>query len=501
MLTHLMTFLSWLYVAAAVWLAVYGLNMLVLTGLFSLYRSRRKKELKPRQPFVLENWPLVTVQLPLFNEQEVARRLIDAVAGMDYPKECLQIQVLDDSTDSTVQIVDQSAASWQACGTWIEVVRREDRTDFKAGALRAGLEKAKGEFIAIFDADFVPPTDWLKRALVPFFKLGSERVGLVQTRWGHLNEEFSILTRAQALALDGHFGVEQNARYLGGLLLNFNGTAGIWRRSCIDSAGNWRGATLTEDLDLSYRAQLKGWKIVYLPDVTAPAELPAFMGGFKRQQFRWAKGSIQVARLLGPEIIKAPISPWRKLQGILHLTGYFGHPLMLLLVLLLLPLSIKGNPLLQKVPLGWLGVASLGAPALYAVSQATLYGGKRGLSWIIRFPFLAMLGVGIAVNNTRAVLEALAGVRSTFERTPKIGQVKKGNRWQSGRHERIRLSSSTWLELLLVFYALAITIVTIKHGNYIGGVFAALYTLGFAWVTGATVWEARRVGSSAKIAS
>ena len=491
MLTHLITLLSWLYVAAAVWLAVYGLNMFVLTLLFSFFRSRRKKDLISRQPLALAVWPEVTVQLPLFNEQEVARRLVDAVASLDYPQECLQIQVLDDSTDSTVQIVDECIASWQARGSWIEVVRRRERTDFKAGALRAGLESARGEFIAIFDADFVPPPDWLKRALAPFYKPGSQRVGLVQTRWGHLNEEFSLLTRAQALALDGHFGVEQNARYMGGLLLNFNGTAGIWRRRCIESAGNWRGSTLSEDLDLSYRAQLKGWEIVYLSDVTAPAEIPSFMAGFKRQQFRWAKGSIQVARLLGPEVIKARIGPWRKLEGILHLTGYLGHPLMLLLVLLLLPLSIEGNPLLRRVPLGWLGVASLGAPAMYAVSQATLYSGKRGLGWILRFPFLAMLGVGIAVNNTRAVVEALAGVRSGFERTPKTGQVKKGRRWQSGHHERIRISSSTWLELILALYTLAIAVVTIKQGNWVGAVFSTLYATGFAWVMGATVWEAR----------
>jgi hypothetical protein len=214
------------------------------------------------------------------------------------------------------------------------------------------------------------------------------------------------------------------------------------------------------------------------------------MAGFKRQQFRWAKGSIQVARLLGPEVLRAPIGPFRKFQGIIHLTAYMGHPLMVLLVLLLLPLSIEENPL-QRLPLSWLGLASLGAPALYALSQSALYGGKRSLSWLWRFPFLAMLGVGVAVNNTRAVLEALLGVRSPFERTPKTGVIKKGARWQSGRGERIQIGTGAWLELLLALYALAIMVVMLKQGNWVGAGFAALYALGFAWVMSATVWEAR----------
>jgi hypothetical protein len=279
-------------------------------------------------------------------------------------------------------------------------------------------------------------------------------------------------------------------------MLNFNGTAGIWRRSCIESAGNWRGATLSEDLDLSYRAQLQGWTISYLPDVSAPAEIPTFMAGFKRQQFRWAKGSIQVARLLGPDVVKAKINLWRKTQGILHLTGYLGHPLMVLLILLLLPLSLMGNPLLQKLPLGWLGVAGLGAPMLYAASQHALYGGKRGLSWTVRMPLLAMLGVGIAVNNTRAVMEALMGVRSPFERTPKTGVVRRGQRWQSGRHEKVKINTTSWLELLLALYSFTIAFVTIKEGNWIASFFSALYACGFAWVLGATLIESRATAGS-----
>lgn len=496
MVNIFLTGIRWLYIGIAAWLAVYGLNMLLMSLLFAI-RQKRKNSQPFLQPPEQASWPVVTVQLPIYNEQNVAGRLIEAVTGLDYPSSCLQIQVLDDSTDNTVEIVDNTAGDWRQRGRWIDVVRRKDRKDFKAGALRAGLEAAAGEFIAIFDADFVPPPDWLKRAMTPFLQPGNEQVGLVQTRWSHLNEDYSLLTRAQALALDGHFGVEQTIRYSTGLMLNFNGTAGIWRKECIETSGNWRGETLSEDLDLSYRAQLTGWKIIYLPDVSAPAEIPAQMAGFKRQQFRWAKGSIQVARLLGPEVARAPIRPWRKIQGLLHLTAYLGHPLMLLLVLLLLPLSIGKHPLLEQMPVRWLGIAGLGAPTLYALSQGSLYSGKRRYSGFLRFPLLAMLGVGVAVNNTRAVLEALCGVRSPFERTPKIGIVKKGSGrqsgWQKGGVERIHIGAGTWVELLLTLYALGIVVVTSQQGNWVGAAFALLYMLGFAWVGAATVWEARLI--------
>jgi glycosyltransferase involved in cell wall biosynthesis len=463
--------------------------MLILTAIYSFNR-RRQRSWEISNVLSPDLWPVVTVQLPLYNEQQVARRLIDAIAKLDYPSDRLYIQVLDDSTDSTVEIVDCAVSDWKSRRRWIDVLRRGERIDFKAGALRAGLECAQGEYIAIFDADFVPPPEWLKCALAPYFGPGSEKIGLVQTRWGHLNDDFSFLTRAQALALDGHFAIEQSARSSAGLLLNFNGTAGIWRRSCIVSAGNWRGATLSEDLDLSYRAQLIGWKICYRSDVMAPAEIPAYMAGFKRQQFRWAKGSIQVARLLTLDVLRSPISWWRKIQGVLHLTAYLGHPLMMLLVLLMLPLSMEGKEYMQQLPLGWLGIAGLGAPILYAVAQNNLYSDKPGLRWLVRFPLLVMLGVGITVNNTRAVMEALFGVRSAFERTPKTGVMRQGKRWQSGRHERIRVSPSTWLELILALYTLVITIIALRQGNWVGALFSLIYTFGFTWVMGATLWEA-----------
>lgn len=435
-------------------------------------------------------WPLVTVQLPVYNEQQVVRRLIDAVARLDYPRDRLHIQVLDDSTDQTTDLAAERVAYWQSRGRWITLHHRSERTDFKAGALQAGLAATPGEFIAIFDADFVPPRNWLKRAMAPFLGPGGERIGMVQTRWGHLNDEFSSLTRAQALALDGHFGVEQAARCASGLLFNFNGTAGIWRRKCIESAGGWRGETLSEDLDLSYRAQLLGWKFVYLAEVTAPAEIPPLMAGFKRQQFRWAKGSIQCARLLGPSLLRAPIGPWKKLQAFLHLTGYLVHPLMVLLLLTSLPLHLGDLYSLHRLPLTWLGLASLGAPLLYATAQWSLYPGGR---WWLRFawfPFLAMLGTGVAASNTRAVLEGLAGRRSPFQRTPKTGLRRRGRTWEHSDAEPIRVDVITWVELFLSAYALVAIVLAFRAGNWLSILFLALYLFGFAWTGGATLWQA-----------
>jgi cellulose synthase/poly-beta-1,6-N-acetylglucosamine synthase-like glycosyltransferase len=495
----LILLIGWLYTSAAVCLSVFGMNLLLLT-ILTLYHQRRAGR-KPssagspdagRLPAAL---PVVTVQLPLYNEQQVARRLIDAVAQLSYPQNCLEIQVLDDSTDETTAIVDERARYWRRRGRWIQVLRRIDRREYKAGALRAGLERAAGDFIAIFDADFVPQPDWLQRALPPFFEPGSEHIGLVQTRWGHLNEEYSLLTRAQALALDGHFMVEQNGRHAAGLFLTFNGTAGIWRRACIEAAGSWRGETLSEDLDLSYRAQLRGWKICYCPEIAVPAEIPILMTGLKRQQFRWAKGTIQVARLLGPEILRAPLDPWHKLQGLLHLTAYISHPLMVLVLLTMLPLHLEGSFFRHSPALILLGAASIGSPLLYAVSQALLYGrGSLPSRWLARMPLLFLLGVGIAANNTRAVLEALFGVRTPFERTPKSGVMRRDRHWRRPQQgERIKVNATTWFELFLGLYSGSIAALMLSQGDWASASFAILAALGFAWVCLASLWEARRI--------
>lgn len=486
--------LAWLYFGLSIWLSLYGTNMFALTVLLGV-TSVRRKESKKTASELPENLPVVTIQLPLYNEKQVARRLINTVARLDYPIDRIQIQILDDSTDNTAVLVQKVVEYWKRRGRWIELHHRANRTDFKAGALREGLETAKGEFIAIFDADFLPPADWLKRALAPFFEAKGEKVGLVQTRWGHLNEDYSLLTRAQALALDGHFAVEQRARSSAGLMFGFNGTAGIWRRSCIESAGNWCGDTLTEDLDLSYRAQINGWQFAYLPDVSAPAELPTMMVGFKRQQFRWAKGGIQVTKLVGPELVRSHTSLWCKIEGLLHMSAYMTHPLMLILQLLMLPLTLFASRFLWSLPWGLLWVATLGPFFLFGVAQHLLYREEGWLHWILRMPLLVMLGIGLAVNNTRAVLEALFNIDSPFERTPKFGVVHEKLPAQRVIKEQIKIDATTWMELFLALYAVANAVVNIKFGNWFGGLICGVYAAGFAWVSLATLWEAQLSGS------
>ena len=481
---------GWAYIIVALMLGVYGLNMLFLTILFWGLEIRDRN--KPARKFIaMDSWPIVTVQLPLFNEQVVATRLIDSIAKLDYPKDRLHIQVLDDSTDETRNIVAERVAYWRSRGFWITLIHRDDRKEYKAGALRLGLETASGDFVAIFDADFLPPKNWLKNALQPFLQPNSERLGLVQTRWSHLNADYSLLTRAQALALDGAFGIEQNVRSRAGFFLNFNGTAGIWRRKCIEEAGNWRGITLSEDMDLSYRAQIIGWRAAFLPDVCAPAELPTLMVGFKRQQFRWSKGSIQAVKLLAIKIIKSNNSILRKIEGLLHITGYICHPLMLLLLILALPMTIWGVDAVSKLPIGWLGIVGIGVPLAYLSSQIALYGPKRFYRWIFGMPLLSALGVGIAVNNTRAIFEAIIGKQSEFERTPKTGVIHRDKTTNTVITERFTIDSGTWLEI--VFCALAITTSYFaeRNGNIVGAIFFALYACGFLWVAGATIWEAR----------
>ena len=312
---------EFLYALCVVLLSLYGFNSLVLTWLY----LRHRHDPNPASP-PPEIWPHVTVQLPIYNEMYTIERLLSAVAGLDYPDGRLEIQVLDDSTDDTRRVAARTVARLRQRGIDVAHVTRRDRADFKAGALAAGMARAKGELVAIFDADFIPPPDFLRR-VVPHF--ADPAIGCVQTRWGHINRDYSFFTRAQALGVDGHFVVEQTARSRAGLFINFNGTAGVWRRACIEDAGGWQGDTITEDLDLSYRAQLRGWRMGYLPHVVVPAELPVQISAFKRQQSRWAQGSIQtVLKMIGPLLRSS--QPWRvKLGGVVHLTNYLVHPLML----------------------------------------------------------------------------------------------------------------------------------------------------------------------------
>lgn len=484
-----MTLIALLYVLAACWLAIYGANALLLTALF----FRRQSKVVAPAPVPDDELPTVTIQLPIYNEKYVAARLIDAVCMLDYPRERLHIQVLDDSTDETASLVAHRVRRWRRRGLSIEQIRRPDREGYKAGALQYGLTSVTSEFIAIFDADFVPPRDWLRRTVAHFCQPGSERLGLVQTRWSHLNEGYSPLTRAQALTLDGHFGVEQAARSAAGLLFNFNGTAGLWRRACIEDAGGWSGSTLCEDLDLSYRAQLKGWKLAYDSTIAAPAEIPAQVEAFKRQQYRWAKGSIQVARLLGGSVLRAPLTLFQKVQAFLHLTGYSLHFLLVLVLLLTVPLLQWGWPssfTTHQNVVAWLGMTGLGAPILYAVAQYNLYSSE----WRSRYkwmPLLVLLGSGIALSNARAVWEGAFGkLGGEFRRTPKFRLEGGAGSWQ-GSDYILEVDWTTWGELALAAYALLGCFVAVAQEQWFAMPFLLIYVAAFGWVGVLSLWQRR----------
>ncbi|MBD3240445.1 MAG: glycosyltransferase [Chitinivibrionales bacterium] len=400
-----------------------------------LFARRRKERLAQQRQVIThfdavtdeQAYPKVVTQLPMYNEHGVAARVIEAAAAIDYPRSRHEIQVLDDSTDETRELVDQTVERLRGEGVRVSVIRRADRTGFKAGALQEGLRHTDAELIAIFDADFVPPPDFLRKA-VAFFVQRRE-LGLVQGRWTHLNRSASMLTRGQAIGIDGHFVIEQAARTWNNLFMNFNGTAGVFRREAIESSGGWQHDTLTEDLDLSYRMQLNGWKTEYVPDLVVPAEIPEDVNGFKNQQFRWAKGSIQTARKVLPRLFAAGVHPFRLLQALLHLTYYVVHPFVLTVALLTAPvLSIVNKcemPLLLLPVLLGMGLSTFGPSIMYMTAQHTL--GNRGTTKFLLIPIMMFIGVGLAVNNTWAVAEALIGRVSPFHRTPKKGQARSTN--------------------------------------------------------------------------
>jgi len=468
--------LSVIYALAAVWLALYSLNSFVLAFLYLRHRWQA-----PSHP-PLTDFPPVTVQLPVFNEAHVIERLIDSAARLDYPRDKLRIQVLDDSTDETTVLAQRRIAYYRAQGVDLQLIHRQSRNDFKAGALREGLKRAEGEFIALFDADFLPPQDFLLKT-IPHF-LGQRRVGFLQTRWGHINYAYSSLTRTQAIALDGHFGVEQTARHRTGLFLNFNGSAGVWRRQCIEDAGGWQGDTLCEDMDLSYRAQLAGWEPLYLRDVVCPAEIPPQIHAFKRQQARWARGSISCAIKLWRPIVKAPVSLFKRIQGLIHLTSYLVHPLMLLILVLSVPMLLLRQPV--AFPLTYLSLASLGPPILYTLGQRSLYP-----DWVRRvryFPLLVLLGTGLALSNAKAICEELRGKKDSFGRTPKFRLEKRRDDW---KHSRYALSFD-WTsvgELLAALYAMLGIAIALHQGNYFAIPFLTLYVLGFGYVASLTLFH------------
>jgi cellulose synthase/poly-beta-1,6-N-acetylglucosamine synthase-like glycosyltransferase len=474
-----------LYLVALVGLLLYGSNAYVMVIAHRRHRRAAREEPPPPDPL-----PYVTVQLPLFNERYVAARLVRAAAALDYPADRLEIQVLDDSTDDTSAIVDEVVADLRAQGIEVVHCRRAARTGFKAGALAEGLVTARGEFIAIFDADFVPPRDFLRAALPHF----TERVAVVQARWGHLNRSYSALTIAQSLGMDGHFGVEQSARDWSGLLLNFNGTAGVWRRAAILDAGGWTCDTLTEDLDLSYRAQLRGWTIVYRPEIVCPAELPVLVTGFKSQQRRWAMGSIQTALKLLPAVWRAELPLWTRYQAFVHLTYYMIHPLMLVSVVLAVPLRATSDLLADsavRLVAGIVfGLATLGPAAMLVYAQRVLHAaGWRGA---LQLPSIMVIGVGVALSTTVAVLGAFVGGRREFVRTPKFGIDGAHGTWRGKRYgERAPWGGLT--ELTLGLYCACAGWLFWEDGQYALVPFLALYAAGFWTVGWLTITQSRVV--------
>jgi cellulose synthase/poly-beta-1,6-N-acetylglucosamine synthase-like glycosyltransferase len=455
-------------------LAVYGWHRYYLVY---LYIRNRDKEPKPG-PGLLP-LPVVTVQLPLYNEMYVADRLIDAVCRLDYPIELLEIQVLDDSTDETTEIAELAVRRHAAQGIDIKFFHRTDRTGYKAGALEAGLKVASGDFVAIFDADFMPGTDFL-RNLVPHF--ADPQVGMVQARWGHINQDYSLLTKIQSILLDGHFVLEHGGRNRAGRFFNFNGTAGIWRRSAIDDAGGWQHDTLTEDLDLSYRAQLRGWRFVFLSDVIAPAEVPVEMNAFKSQQHRWAKGSIQTCRKLLPDILAAPLKPSVKAEAFFHLTANFNYPLMCVLSVLMFPsMVIRYNMgwyemLLIDVPLFF--AATFSVCNFYMVCQREIH--RDWLTRIKYLPFLMSIGIGLSINNTRAVLEAIFNKQTEFTRTPKYRIEGDADEWV-GKRYRQSVAVQPLIELALGLYFTATVFYALANQIYGTVPFLILFQIGFLY--------------------
>ena len=471
----LISFIGVFYLIITAVLALYGFHNLITTIIYLTMKPSKRHNGKSHP---LREWPPVTVQLPMFNEKYTVERLLRAVTHLDYPAERLQIQVLDDSTDDTYALVARLVEEYQSRGVNIELVHRVDRRGYKAGALENGLKTATGELIAIFDADFVPKPDWLKRT-VPSFQ--NPKLGCLQTRWGHTNQQYNSLTQAEAMGIDGHFIVEQTVRSKNGFFLNFNGTAGLWRRACIEDAGGWQWDTLTEDLDLSYRAQMRGWKFDYLPDVVVPAELPPQVEAYKKQQFRWAKGSFQVVRKILPKVLQSDLSWKVRFMALLHLTGYFVHPLMLSLLLLTLPVGLLVPGAFKLFPISV--VSGLGPPLLYLTATATQH--RSLLKRLKSFPVLVIVGFGLSLSTTIAVVEGLFSKGGAFIRTPKLNLDNRRKNKQKIDHGYVApLSSLVWIEIALGLYAM-FTGVVLAH--YIGwGIipWMVIYTLGFFYIAG-----------------
>jgi cellulose synthase/poly-beta-1,6-N-acetylglucosamine synthase-like glycosyltransferase len=456
-------------------LFIFGLH-----GFVMLYYHKKYKSVQHKPKTDFEYNDIVTVQLPLYNEYYVVERLINAVCEMEYPKDKLEIQVLDDSTDETISITKRIVEEKKKLGFDIYYIHRDNRQGFKAGALKEGLAIAKGKYIAIFDADFIPRKDFLLKTL-SFFN--DENVGMVQSRWEHLNGDYSILTKAQALALDGHFVIEQTVRNKAGFFINFNGTGGVWRKDCIEDAGNWHADTLTEDLDLSYRAQLNGWKFVFLKDFTSPAELPSEINALKAQQFRWTKGAIETAKKILPVLWKSNMPLRIKLQSTFHLSNNIVFPFILLAAILNVPLIFIKNSGSHEVYFALMSVfvlAFISTFLFYLYSQKDVHTDWR--KKIVLFPLFMAGSMGLAVNNSRAVFEGLLNRKSEFVRTPKFKVVDEKDSWTGKKYLNSKLGFSVLIESVMAVYCFIGVVSSIYFLEIAALPFQLLFFTGFSFV-------------------
>jgi len=456
-------------------LAAYGLHRYWLVYCYSKHRANIP--VKPAEPTL---WPKVTIQLPIYNERYVVERLVEAISRLDYPSGLLEVQLLDDSTDETQEVARGCVERYRALGLELGRLHRANREGFKAGALAEGLKSASGEFIAIFDADFQPSPDFLRRTL-PYFS--DPRLAMVQTRWTYLNRDYSALTQVESILLDGHFVIEHGARARSGRFFNFNGTAGVWRRKAIDEAGGWHHDTLTEDTDLSYRAQLCGWRFLYLQDIECPSELPVEMNAFKAQQARWAKGLMQTAKKILPRVLRADLPAGVKAEAFFHLTANISYPLMVMLSTLLLPAMIvrfyQGWVQMLLIDLPLFLASSCSISGFYLTAQRALY----PQSWtrrIIYLPFVMAVGIGLSVRNAKAVLEAIFGVSSEFARTPKYRIEGQSGTWRRKGY-RNRAGWMPYVEVALGLYFAATVYYSIQNENYFTAPFLLLFVWGYLY--------------------
>ena len=473
-------------------LAAYGFHRYWLVYCYSKHCAN-----VPAKPSEPANWPKVTIQLPIYNERYVVERLVEAISRLDYPPGLLEVQVLDDSTDETQEVARGCVERYRALGLQIRYLHRTNREGYKAGALADGLNSASGEFIAIFDADFQPGPDFLRLTL-PYFS--DPNLAMVQTRWTYLNRDYSALTEVESILLDGHFVIEHGARARSGRFFNFNGTAGVWRRKAIDDAGGWQHDTLTEDTDLSYRAQLRGWRFLYLPDIECPSELPVEMNAFKAQQARWAKGLMQTAKKILPRVWRADLPAGVKTEAFFHLTANISYPLMVVLSTLLLPAMIvrfyQGWVQMLLIDLPLFLASSCSISGFYLTAQRALYP-KSWTRKIIYLPFVMAVGIGLSVRNAKAVLEAILGVQSEFARTPKYHIEGQAGTWRRKSY-RNRAGWMPYVEVGLGLYFAATVYYSIQNENYFTAPFLLLFVWGYLYTglmsLGQTWLERLRIG-------